>query len=77
LQCCVACPGLSDKASRPPSLAEWTADGNARAPARKEGRKEGRREGGREGGKEGRKEAESGISGHWTLVESGSPTISS
>ena len=51
LQCCVACPGLSDKASRPPSLAEWTADGNARAPARKEGRKEG----GREGGKEGRK----------------------
>ena len=33
LQCCVACPGLSDKASRPPSLAEWTADGNARAPA--------------------------------------------
>ena len=31
--CCVACPGLSDKASRPPSLAEWTADGNARAPA--------------------------------------------
>ena len=33
LQCCVACPGLSDKASRPPSLAEWTADGNAWAPA--------------------------------------------
>ena len=33
LQCCVACPGLSDKASRPPSLAEWTADGNGRAPA--------------------------------------------
>ena len=31
---------------------------------------------GKEGRKEGRKEAESGISGHWTLVESGSPTIS-
>jgi hypothetical protein len=29
-----------------------------------------------EGRKEGRKEAESGISGKWTLVESGSPTIS-
>lgn len=30
----VACEGLSAKASRPPSLAEWTADGNARARVR-------------------------------------------
>jgi predicted transposase YdaD len=38
--------------------------------------KEGRKEGRTDGRKEGRKEGESGISGHWTLVESGSPTIS-
>ena len=59
-----------------------------RKAGRQEGRKAGRqggreagREGGRQGGREagregGREEAESGISEHWTLVESGSPTIS-